>query len=121
MPKTLNLVQKQKLTRKAEPFNLKKGKMYRMGHDNKLHKCLTTSKAQIVLKELHEGVPRGHFAIDIIAKKILDVSYSWPTLFKDIHEFYRSYDNSVTKLVTIHQEEPFMKWGLDFIGLIKPT
>jgi hypothetical protein len=29
----------------------------------------------IFFKELHEKVARGHFAIDIIAKKILDVGY----------------------------------------------
>jgi hypothetical protein len=40
-----------------------------------MRKCLTTSKAQIVLKELHEGMEGGHFAANIIAKKILDVSY----------------------------------------------
>jgi hypothetical protein len=49
--------------------------MYKMGQNNKLHKCLTTLEAQIVLKELHERVLGGHFAMDIIAKKILDVSY----------------------------------------------
>jgi hypothetical protein len=54
---------------------------------------LTTSEAQIVRKELHEGMVGGHFAIDIIAKKILDVGYWWPTLSKDIHCFCKSYDN----------------------------
>jgi len=34
-----------------------------------MHRCLTTSEAHIVLKELHEGMARGHFAVDIIAKK----------------------------------------------------
>jgi hypothetical protein len=52
MLKTLNLAQKQKLARKAETFNLKEGIMYRMRQDNKMRRCLTTSKAQIVLKEL---------------------------------------------------------------------
>jgi hypothetical protein len=33
---------------------------------------LTTSETQIVLKELHEGVIRRHFVVDITAKKILD-------------------------------------------------
>jgi hypothetical protein len=49
MPETLNRAQKQKLAKKEKPFTLKKGKLYRVGQDNKLHKCLTTSKAQIVL------------------------------------------------------------------------
>ncbi len=50
-------------------------------------RCLTTSKAHIILKELHEGIAIRHFAANIIAKKIQDVEYWWPTLFKDIHDF----------------------------------
>ncbi len=89
------------------------------------------SSSEIVLKELHEKVARGHFVVDITTKKILDVGYWWPTLFKDIHDFCKSYDScqkirrvetkSLTKLVITLPEEPFMKWGLDFICLIKPT
>jgi hypothetical protein len=105
--------------------------MYIEGQDNKMCRCLTTSKAKIVSKELHERVARGHFAVNIITKKILDSEYWWPTLFKDIHDFCKSYDSyqkigglktkSLAKLVTTLLEEPFMKWGLNFIGLIKPT
>jgi hypothetical protein len=72
-------------------------------------------------------VARGHFAIDITAKKIMDAGYWWASLFKDTHEFYRSCYNyerirgleikSLAKLVTTLLEEPFMKWGLDFIRL----
>jgi hypothetical protein len=51
------------LAKKAEPFTLKEGTM---------HRCLTTSKAQIILKELNEIVVGGHFATNITAKKILD-------------------------------------------------
>jgi hypothetical protein len=75
IPKTLNLAQKQKLAIKAKAFILKEGIMYRVGQDNKMHRCLTSSKAHIVLKELHEGVARGHFVADIIAKKILNARY----------------------------------------------
>jgi hypothetical protein len=41
---------------------------YGVGQNSKMHRCLTTSEAHIVLKELHEGVARGHFAANIIAK-----------------------------------------------------
>jgi hypothetical protein len=73
---------------------------------------------------------KGHFVTNITTKKILDVKYWWPTLFKDTQEFSRSCDSckkigglktkSLAKLVTTLLDEPFMKWGLDFIGLIKP-
>jgi hypothetical protein len=40
-----------------------------------------------------KGVVRGHFVVHIIAKKILDARYWWPTLFKDTREFCRSCDS----------------------------
>jgi hypothetical protein len=105
--------------------------MYKVGQDNRMHICLTTSKAYIILKELHEKVAGRHFVMDIIAKKILDARYWWPTLFKDTREFCKSCDNyqkikgfktkSLAKLVPTFPKESFMKWGLDFIGPIKPT
>ncbi len=61
----------------------------------------------------------GHFTTGIIAKKSLDAGYWWPTIFKDTHEFCKSYDNcqkirlktkSLAKLVITFQKEPFMKW-----------
>jgi hypothetical protein len=73
------------------------------------------------MRELHEEMVGRHFVTDIIAKKFLDVGYWCPTLFKDTHEYYISYDScqkirglktkSLAKLVTTFLEEPFMKWG----------
>jgi hypothetical protein len=74
MLETLDLAYKQKLARNVKPFILKEATMYKIGQDNKMHRRLTTLKAQIVLKELH-GVARGHVATNIFANKILDAGY----------------------------------------------
>jgi hypothetical protein len=36
-----------------------------MGQNNKPQRCLTGIEAQMVMKELHEGPLKGHFAIEI--------------------------------------------------------
>jgi hypothetical protein len=54
------------LVRKVKPFTLKNGEFYKMGQDNRLRRCLTTTKAQMVMKELHEGPSGGHFAMEIM-------------------------------------------------------
>jgi hypothetical protein len=61
--------EKNSALKNVEPFILKEGTMYKVGQDNRMHKCLTTLEAQILLKELH-GVARRHFAIDITKKKL---------------------------------------------------
>jgi hypothetical protein len=80
-----------------------------MGQDNRMRKCLTTLKAQITFLELHEKVEGKHFFANITINKISNAGYWWPTLFKDILQFFGrvfiSYMNFV-KVVTI-----FLKIG----------
>jgi hypothetical protein len=85
----------------------------------------------MVMRELHEGPSGRHFATEITHRKILDVGYWWLIMYKDVHDYYIFCDacqrtrglvfQSFVKLVISLVEEPFMKWGLDFVGLIKPT
>jgi len=56
------------------------------------------------------------FFVNITTKRILDVGYWWPTLFKDTHDFCKSYESyqkigglktkSLAKLVTTLVKEP---------------
>jgi len=43
---------------------------------------------------MHQGVGEGHFLTTIINRKILDAQYWWPpTLYKDVKEYWQSYDD----------------------------
>ncbi len=41
---TIFVQQKQRLVRKTEPFTLKNDELYKMGQDNRMRRCLTTTK-----------------------------------------------------------------------------
>ncbi len=86
----------------------------------------------MVMKELHEGPLGGHFATEIMQRKILDVRYWWSTICIGTYIIYGRFCDacqrtrgltiqSLVNLVTSFLEEPFMKWGLDFVGPIKVT
>jgi hypothetical protein len=85
----------------------------------------------MVMKEVHKGSLRGHFATKITQRKILDVRYWWLTMYKDVHHYCKSCDGcqrtgrlatqNFTKLVKSLSKEPFMKWGLDFVGPCEAT
>ncbi len=47
----------------------------------------------LTITNCSKGMAKGHFATYIIVKKILDVGYWWPTLFKHTHDFCTSCDN----------------------------
>jgi hypothetical protein len=84
-----------------------------------------------ILQELHNGVGGRHFFSNIVVGKIFDAGYWWPTINKDVHELCQTCDlcqrtsnllaQNMAKLITIILEEPFQKWGLDFIEPIKST
>ncbi len=81
------------------------------------------------MKNLHKGPSRGHFATEITQRNIFDVGYWSPILYIDVNDYYKSCDacqktrglaiQSLTMLVTSLLKEPFMKWGLDFVGPMK--
>jgi hypothetical protein len=83
----------------------------------------------MVMRELHERPSAGHFATKITQRNILDVKYWWLMIYKNVHDYCKSCDacqrirrlatQSLAKLVTSLPKEPFMKWGLDFVGPIK--
>lgn len=127
---TLSREEQMRLILKALPYTLQKGVTYKKGQDLVLRRILDPAQVETVLREMHNGVAGGHFSQEIATRKILDAGYWWPAIHKNVVEYCKACDRckrvggmantGLAQLVTSMPAEPFMKWGLDYIGPIQP-
>lgn len=113
------------------PYVLINGNLFRKDYSRKLLKCIDTAETQKILFEFHDGSVGGHFNPRTIAWKIRRAGFYWPTLFKDTHSWVRKCGKCAMfvgkeRLVAfplhpILVEQPFARWGIDFIGPINPN
>jgi hypothetical protein len=89
-PKNLNPRERRALRLKSAQYRLINLVLFRINYDGVLLRCLECEDTDKVLKELHDGPTRGHFARNTTAHKILRANYYWPTLFKDAHAYARN-------------------------------
>jgi len=57
--------------------------LYKRGYSEPLLKCLSKTKADYVLKEIHEGVCGNHSGGRMLAQKTIRAGYYWPTISRD--------------------------------------
>ena len=79
---------------------------------------------------MHAGLTRGHFSADNTTKANMMAGLWWPTLFKDAEEYVKRCDACQRVKVPIRKDNmplrpmmgarAFAKWGIDFVGPIKP-
>eukprot|EP00253_Pinus_taeda_P004647 PITA_04647 len=77
------------------------------------------------IKDHHERLCVGHYSWKVTTHKILQTGFYWPTLFSDTYKFVRSCQKcqlfaekkrlAPLPLFPVFIEEPFRKWGLDFV------
>lgn len=130
LPSIMSTDQKKKLTLRSRPFLIIAGALYRKGADQIIRRCVPDEEQKAILQEAHHGTTGGHFSGEITRRKIMQAGLWWPLLLKDAYQFAREclqcqkigqptsmdrmQDHPVLPL------EPFQKWGLDFVGPIKP-
>ncbi|GKD17021.1 hypothetical protein Tco_1206179 [Tanacetum coccineum] len=47
--------------------------------------CVYGAETQKILDECHHGPTGGHYGPSTTAKKVFDVGFYWPTIFKEAH------------------------------------
>lgn len=74
-PQNLDKVQKRNLIRKAKPYQLIGGELYRLGPDDILRRCIQPHEVQQVLSQAQEGVSRGYRGVKNTQRKILTTRF----------------------------------------------
>nr|GEU77392.1 reverse transcriptase domain-containing protein [Tanacetum cinerariifolium] len=98
-----------------------------LGHaDQIIRHCVHGQEAFKILKSCHEGPTEGHHGANLIAKKVFDAGFFWPSIYRDAHEMIKIYDicqrrGKISQRDEMSQNniqvcEIFDIWGIDFMG-----
>nr|GEX52255.1 DNA-directed DNA polymerase [Tanacetum cinerariifolium] len=60
--------------------------------DQIIRRCVYGQEGFEILKACHEGHTRGHHGANLTAKKVFDVGFFWPSIYRDSHDMIKNYD-----------------------------
>nr|GEZ64930.1 reverse transcriptase domain-containing protein [Tanacetum cinerariifolium] len=100
--------------------------LFKICADQVIRRCVHNKEALDILKAYHNRPTGGHHGANLIAKKVFDAGFFWPTIYKDAHEFVKNCDScqrqgkfsqrDETPQNSIKICEIFDFWGIDFMG-----
>ncbi|KAM2716207.1 hypothetical protein EV2_045717 [Malus domestica] len=122
----IDKVQAKQIRYKSARYLIINDQLYKRGFTLPYLRCLTPAEAEIVLREIHEGVCGDHAGSRSLAHKTFRQGYYWPTLHQDAIRISRSCDKCQRYATIPHSPPepltpmispwPFAQWGLDLIG-----
>ncbi|GKA54334.1 reverse transcriptase domain-containing protein, partial [Tanacetum coccineum] len=100
--------------------------LFRICTDQIIRRCVHGQEAFDILKACHEGPTGGHHGANLIAKKVFDAGFFWPTIYQDAHTMIKSCDTCQRQSKISQRDEMpqhaiqvceiFDVWGIDFMG-----
>nr|GEV05840.1 reverse transcriptase domain-containing protein [Tanacetum cinerariifolium] len=94
--------------------------------DQVIRWCVAGQEDVDILTACHSGPTGGHYGANYTAKKVFDLGFYWPTIYKDAFELVKNCD-SCQRQGKISQKDEMLQnaiqvceifdvWGIDFMG-----
>nr|GEV91473.1 reverse transcriptase domain-containing protein [Tanacetum cinerariifolium] len=91
-----------------------------------IRRCVSGQEAIEILKACHYGPTGGHHGLNYTTKKVFDLGFYWPTIYRDAQDLVKNYDvcqrqGKISQRDEMPQNsiqvcEIFDAWGIDFMG-----
>nr|GEZ57610.1 reverse transcriptase domain-containing protein [Tanacetum cinerariifolium] len=124
--KGMSYQKKKKFFKDVKHYSWSDPYLFRICMDQIIRRCVHGQKAYDILKSCHEGPIGGHQGANFTAKKVFDVGFFWPTIYKDAHDLVKSCDSCQRQAKISQRDEMpqnviqvyeiFDVWGIGFMG-----
>ncbi|GJT28056.1 reverse transcriptase domain-containing protein [Tanacetum coccineum] len=103
--KGMSTQQKRKFFKDVKHYFWDDPYLFRTCADQIIRRCVFGQEALEILKACHEGPTGGHHSANIIARKVFDAGFFWPTIYKDAYELIKSCDACQRQGKISHRDE----------------
>ncbi|GKA45640.1 reverse transcriptase domain-containing protein [Tanacetum coccineum] len=124
--KGMSTQQKNKIFKDVKHYFWDDPFLFKTCADQIIRRCVSGQEAVDILTTCHSGPTRGHYGANYTSKKVFDLGFYWPTIYKDAHELVKNCDScqrqgKISQCDKMPQNfiqvcEIFDVWGIDFMG-----
>nr|GEV77862.1 reverse transcriptase domain-containing protein [Tanacetum cinerariifolium] len=101
--------------------------LFKICVDQVIKRCVSSQEAVNILKACHSGPTGGHHGPNYTARKVFDLGFNWPTIYRDAQNLVKNCNvyqrqGKISQKDEMPQKsiqvcEIFDVWGIDFMGL----
>nr|GFA80124.1 reverse transcriptase domain-containing protein [Tanacetum cinerariifolium] len=91
--KGMTTQQKQKFFKDVRHYFWDDPYLFKTCPDQIIRRCVAGQEVIDILKACHSGPIGGHYGANYTAKKVFDLGFYWPTIYKDAFELVKHFDS----------------------------
>ncbi|GKF26318.1 reverse transcriptase domain-containing protein, partial [Tanacetum coccineum] len=84
--------------------------LFKICADQVIQRCVQGKEALDILEACHNGPTGGHHGANLTAKKVFDVGFFWPTIYKDAYELMGPFPSSKGNKYILVAVDYLSKW-----------